>query len=146
MRIVGMVLAASLAAVGNALFAVGQRQSAAIGNPLTSVTLAASVAVLLSVVVAPLFGAPEFLTALRKDWPAVCLSGVGLFLTYLGFNLMYSRYGASSYIVYAVLSVLTTTVVVGGLYFKERFTPYHYAAVACALLTVVLYSVGEAIE
>jgi len=47
------------------------------------------------------------------------LSGVGLFLTYPGFNLLYSRYGASQYVLYAVLSIITTTIIVGIWWLKE---------------------------
>jgi len=143
MSYANLLLAATIAAVGNALFVIGQRYGAGIDHRLTLTTLGASVAVLLSAAIAPLFGAPGYAAALRRSWPAIGLSGIGLFLTYVGFNVMYARYGASSYVVYAVLSVLSTTVVVGGLYFGERFTPYHYAAIVCALLTVVFYALGE---
>jgi drug/metabolite transporter (DMT)-like permease len=142
-RIAGLLLVAAIAAIGNAVFAIGQRQSAGIANRLTIVTLGAGLAVLLAMLTAPLLGTPDYGPALRRSWPAVALSGVGLFLTYLGFNLMYARYGASSYVVYAVLSVLTTSVGVGGFYFGERFTAYHYAAMLSAVVTLVLYSLGE---
>lgn len=110
-----LLLAATIAAVGNALFVIGQRYGAGIDHRLTLTTLGASVAVLLSAAIAPLFGAPGYAAALRRSWPAIGLSGIGLFLTYVGFNVMYARYGASRYVVYAVLSVLSTTLVVGGL-------------------------------
>jgi hypothetical protein len=40
----------------------------------------------------------------QNMWPIV-ISAIGFFLTFIGFYLMYSRVGANSYAVYAVLSI-----------------------------------------
>jgi len=52
---------------------------------------------------APLLGPTNYLSSLKENWIWAIISGLGLFLTCLGFNLLYTRYGASHYILYAVI-------------------------------------------
>ena len=104
---------AEIAAIGNALFALGQKQSSGSGNGLLFVALSAFVAFALAVVCAPLVGPFGAGTLIRDQWRSLLLSGVGLFLTYVGFHLLYSRFGTSPYVVYAALAIITTTVGVG---------------------------------
>jgi len=125
------------------MFALGQRKSAGIENGLLFVGVSALLAVLLALFFAPLVGAFDIGNTLKGNWSAVLLSGLGLFLTYLGFNLLYSRYGASQYVLYAVLSIITTTIVVGMLWLKEPVNVYHKAAIAMAIAAVVLFSIGQ---
>jgi drug/metabolite transporter (DMT)-like permease len=137
------IVFATIAAVGNAMFALGQRKSAGVENGLLFVGVSALVAVLFALLFAPLVGAFDVGHTLKGHWPAVLLSGLGLFLTYLGFNLLYSRYGASQYVLYAVLSIITTTIVVGILWLKEPVNLYHKIAIAMAVAAVVLFSIGQ---
>ena len=69
--------------------------------------------------------------------------GVGFFVTFLGFFLLYSRLGASYYIVYAVLAIITTSIGVGVLVFKEPFNGYHVSALLFAIVSIVLYGIGH---
>jgi drug/metabolite transporter (DMT)-like permease len=137
------ILYATIAAVGNALFALGQRTAAGVENGLLFVGLSAFVAMSGALVCAPLVGAIDVGLTLRAHWKAILGSGLGLFLTYLGFNLLYTRYGASQYALYAVLSILTTTIGVGILWLKEPVTIYHKLAIALAFAAVVLFSIGQ---
>lgn len=135
---------ALLAAVGNALFAMGQRKASAGGHTLVVVALAAAVCVVLTVsAILITGGSGQLVSGLRDNTAWILVSGIGLFLTYLGFNLLYSRFGATSYAYYAVVSIVTTSMVVGVLILKERVNIYHGLAGAAALLTVILYSVGN---
>jgi drug/metabolite transporter (DMT)-like permease len=136
------ILFASIAAAGNGLFAYGQRQSAEVSNGLLFVGASASVACLLALLTSPAVG-PVNLESIRQNWVLVAVSGVGLFLTYLGFNLLYSNFGVSHYVLYAVMSIVTTTVVVGFLLLKEPVNVYHKAAIVAALVTIILFSVGQ---
>jgi len=138
------ILFALIAAIGNAMFAYGQKQSAGSGNGLLFVAASALVAVVLALAAAPLLGRFDPLAPWREGGRAVLIGGAGLFLTYLGFNLLYTRFGATPYALYAVLSILTTTVGVGVLILREPVTPWHLAAVAAALVSVVLFSIGQA--
>jgi drug/metabolite transporter (DMT)-like permease len=134
---------AGIAAVGNALFALGQRQSSGAINGLLFVACSALVAVLLSVAAAPLFGAVDAGSLLRGHWKSALLSGAGLFLTYVGFNLLYARFGASPYVVYAAMSIITTTVIVGFIYLREPLNSFHVLAVLFAAAAIVLFSIGQ---
>ena len=137
------ILYAAIAAVGNALFALGQRKSAGVENGLLFVGLCALVAMACAVATAPLVGPIAVGRTLAGSWRAILLSGVGLYLTYLGFNLLYTRFGASQYVLYAVLSILTTTIGVGMLWLREPVNLYQKLAVALALAAVVLFSLGQ---
>ena len=134
---------ATIAAVGNAMFALGQKKSAGAENGLLFVGLSALIAVLLALFFAPLLGAFNVRNTVKGNWNAVFLSGLGLFLTYLGFNLLYSRYGASQYVLYAVLSIITTTIIVGILWLKEPVNAYQKVAIGMAIAAVVLFSIGK---
>ena len=105
--------------------------------------IAGSICVVLTALIAPLLGETAYYQNIMLNWKWSILSGVGLFLTYLGFNLLYSRYGAANYALYAVISILTTSIVVGAIIFKENFNTYHWLACAAALLAIVLFSLGN---
>lgn len=134
---------ATIAALGNAMFALGQRKSAGVENGLLFVGISALVAVLCALAFAPLVGVLAVRNTLKGNWEAVLLSGGGLFLTYLGFNLLYSRYGASQYALYAVISIITTTIVVGIWWLREPVNMYHKVAIALAIAAVILFSIGQ---
>ena len=137
------IIFATIAAVGNAMFALGQKKSANVENGLLFVGLSAIIAVIFAIIFAPLVGAFEIGNVLKENWKAVLLSGLGLFLTYLGFNLLYSRYGASQYVLYAVISIITTTIIVGMFWLKEPVNIYHKVAIAMAIIAVVFFSIGQ---
>jgi len=137
------VFFAAVAAVGNAMFALGQKKSVGVENGLLFVGLSAVVAVLFALLCAPLVGAVDLGGTLRGNGRAIVLSGLGLFLTYLGFNLLYTRFGASQYALYAVLSILTTTILVGIVWLHEPVSAYQKIAIALAVAAVILFSLGQ---
>ena len=143
MKILLPIVFATIAAVGNAMFALGQKKSAGVENGILFVGLSALVAVLFALFFAPLVGVFDVGNTVKGNWKPVLLSGLGLFLTYLGFNLLYSRYGASQYVLYAVLSIITTTIIVGIFWLKEPVNVYHKVAIAMAIVAVVLFSIGQ---
>lgn len=143
MKMLWPLLFAGVAAVGNALFAAGQKKAAGLNNPFASITLAALFCLVLMFAAAPLFGPANYISCLKTNWAWVAISGAGLFLTYVGFNLLYSHYGTSYYILYAVLSILTTAIIVGAVFFKESFNLYHWLAAAACIVTVVLFTLGN---
>lgn len=146
MQVLGPLLSALLAAVGNGLFAFGQRKSAGVENSFVFITIALCVCVLLCMSTAPFFGPVNYGDTLKRNFTWAALSGVGLYLTYIGFNILYSRYGAASYILYAVLSIVTTSVIVGAWLLREQLNLYHWLAVASALVTVGLFSYGNTLR
>ncbi|MBO2688336.1 EamA family transporter [Shewanella algae] len=145
MNVFGPLAFALIAAFGNAMFAVGQKKAVVLDNTLLFVACSGAVCVLLTVLVAPVFGDSDYIEMLRQNSKWIILSGVGLFLTYLGFNLLYSNYGASNYILYAVISIITTSIFVGALIFKESLNIYHWVACLTAVITIILFSMGNLI-
>jgi drug/metabolite transporter (DMT)-like permease len=142
MKLLLPVLFASIAAIGNAMFALGQRQSGS-ANGLLFVSASAAVACVLGLLCAPLFGPMDAAAMLRGNSRAVLLSGVGLFLTYFGFNLLYLRFGTSSYVLYASISIVTTSVIVGMMWLNEPVNSLRMAAIAMAVGAVILFSLGS---
>ncbi len=146
MQVLGPLLFALLAAIGNGFFAFGQRKSAGVENSFVFITIALVICVALCVVSAPFFGPVNYGATARQNLGWAAMSGAGLFLTYIGFNILYSQYGASSYILYAVLSIVTTSVIVGAWMLREQLNLYHWLAVAAALATVGLFSYGNSLR
>ena len=68
MDVVLPVLFATIAAIGNAVFALGQKQSAGAANGLLFVAASAGLAMLAALVCAPLTGGLNRLTS--QYWPA----------------------------------------------------------------------------
>ncbi len=145
MNMFGPLAFALIAAIGNAMFAAGQKKALEFENPFTFIALAAIICVFLTVLFAPLFGQPNYSEVIKHNGIWAILSGAGLFLTYLGFNLLYLKYGASNYILYAVLSIITTSIIVGVVLFKETFNLYHWLALASSIITIVLFTIGNGI-
>ena len=142
MNVIAPILFSGIAAIGNALFALGQRQSTSPKGGLVFVGGSALIACLLCAIVVPMSRTTNALLIVKYGWKALLLSGFGLFLTYVGFNALYTRFGTTPYLLYASMSILTTTVGVGFLYLREPITTYHIAAILCALAAIVLYSLG----
>ena len=132
-----------IAAIGNALFVLGQKKAVGIDNPFMIIAIAIVVCGLLTVASAPFFGEVNFSQAIKQNGFWGLVSGFGLFLAYLGFNLLYTKFGATYYIVYAVLSIITTTLFVGVLIFHETFNFYHWMATLASIVTIILFAIGS---
>jgi len=96
----------------------------------------------------PLLGV-LFRDGTRGSWPLVrsnlgwiLLAGIGIYALYIGFYVLYSRYGASYYTVYAVASILTTSVFLGCFLLKEKFNIYTGLSVLCALASISFFALG----
>ena len=137
------LLFALIAAVGNALFAFGQKKSVVADQPFIFIISALVVCLALFAITFFFLPKPEISTFIKDNYPWVLISGLGFWLTFIGFYFLYSRYGASHYVVYAVLSIVTTSIIVGIVVFKESFNPYHFLSVITAIMTVVLFTIGQ---
>jgi drug/metabolite transporter (DMT)-like permease len=89
------------------------------------------------------FPLENFKAYLAVNWKAIVITGTGLFITYVGFYLLYSRFGASYYIIYAVMSIITTAIIVGVLVYREPFNVYYLLSVFTAILTIALFFIGQ---
>lgn len=143
MKIILLLLFALIAAIGNALYALAQKRAANFSNGMLFVACAVGIAMLLAWCSALIVSPVDLASLVRLQWKNVLMGGIGLFGVYIGFYLMFTRYGVSSYILYAVLSILTTTVVVGILWLREPINGLRIASIVLATAAVVLYSLSE---
>ena len=137
------LLFASIAALGNALFVYGQRGAGPSANPFLFIFGAVIVCTGLFAIAVLVFRTGDEIAYLASQWKIVLISGVGFFLTFVGFFLLYNNFGATQYTLYAVISILTTSFVVGVLIYKEHFNLYHAAAVVLAIAAIALFTYGN---
>lgn len=145
MKTLLLLLFAFIGALGNAMFAASQKKAIALGNSLAFLVISIFVSFILALIVAPFSGPTKYTTIIKQSSIWVVVGGIGLFLTFLGFNLLYTNFGTSSYMLYAVMSIITTSIIVSVVIFKEAFNIYHWAAFVGAIVTIVLYTIGNSI-
>ncbi len=139
------IIYALIAAFGNALFAYGQKKSTISNNPflfLIFVTLLCGVLLIVAALFFEKAGSKEYV---YKNIIQILISGIGLFITFFGFYFLFTRFGTSYYILYAVFSILTTSIFVGVFLFGEKFNTFHIFSVMSALLAIVLFHLGQTI-
>jgi drug/metabolite transporter (DMT)-like permease len=136
-------LFALLAAVGNALFVYGQRGSQPSDNPFFFLLVTLTVCISLIVISTMASKAPLESTYLVTNLKFIVISGVGFYITFIGFYWLYSQHGATNYIVYALLSILTTSIGVGLVIFREPFNRYHVISGLLAVAAIVVYGIGQ---
>ena len=140
------LLFAGIAAIGNGLFVYGQRGSGQPGNPFLFILGAVSVCTVLFLGAACVFRTAGDVSYVVANARNITLSGVGFFITFVGFFLLYTQFGASHYILYAVLSILTTSIGVGVLLYREPFNVYHTLAMLLAMAAIAFFSYGQHIS
>lgn len=140
-----LFLFALTAAVGNACFAAGQRKAETGINSLLFIGLSAAVCLILTTLFLLIFNRDSLSigSTIQSNWPQILLSGAGLFLTYLGFNLLYRNFGTGGYVYYAVLSIITTSVIVGIVIFGEKMNGYHITSIVLSIAAIVLFTAGN---
>ena len=134
---------AGIAALGNAIFVYGQRSAAVSPNPYLYMTGAIFVCLIMFVSATLISSSGERSSYLTNNLIPIIIGGIGFFITFVGFYLMYSRVGANSYMVYASLSILTTSVGVGMIIFREPFNQYHVLSVLFAVVAVCFFGYGQ---
>jgi drug/metabolite transporter (DMT)-like permease len=134
---------AFIAALGNVFFVFVNRKVEGASNPFlfSAGTMAVSLAIF---GVLFLFfgtrGAAEY-TARNGGWMA--LSGLGIFLTFFGFYLLYSRYDTSYYALFAVTALILTVVVLGAWILREGLNFYGILSVAAAVVSIVFFALSK---
>ncbi|MCJ7703467.1 MAG: EamA family transporter [Anaerolineales bacterium] len=139
-------LFAGIAAIGNAFFVYGQKKAAVSNNPFIFTAGAVFICTLAFIAAGFLFRGPGDLGYLSKNWSSILISGIGFFITFLGFYLLYSRFGAVYYALYAALSIITTSLGVGVLVYKEPINIYQICALILSILAITLFSYGQSIQ
>ncbi|MBM08705.1 MAG: transporter [Magnetovibrio sp.] len=138
------LLFASLAAIGNAIMVYGQRATASTSNPFFFIFIAIVVCGILFGISTLAFRNGNESAYFSANWQMMAISGFGFFLTFVGFFLLFNNFGATQYTLYAVISIITTTLCVGVLIFKEDFNFYHATALIIAIIAIALFTYGNA--
>jgi drug/metabolite transporter (DMT)-like permease len=141
--IAGPFFFAFLAAVGNSLYVYSQRKTSVGANPFLFSTLFLTVCVVLCLGSYFVLGTRGSLPLIKSNAGWVLLGGFGIYILYIGFYVLYSKYGASYYTLYAMASVLTTSVVVGCFLFRERFNLYSGLSIVCALASILFFGLSR---
>jgi len=134
---------ALMAACGNALFVYGQRAAGHSANPFLYMAGAVSTGLVLFVLAALAWQSDGNAAYLAANALSIGLGGAGFFVTFFGFYLLYSNFGASQYALYATLSILTTSLGVGVLIFREQLNAYQIVAMLVAVLSIALWTYGR---
>jgi len=137
------LLFATLAAIGNALFVFGQRGATPPANPFLFVLGAVAVCTVMFAAAAVFFRTDGDVAYFNGHWKWMLIGGLGFFLTFVGFFLLYTNFGASQYTLYAVISILTTSLGVGVLVYREHFNVYHAGAMVLAIAAIALFTYGN---
>ena len=66
-----------------------------------------------------------------------------MFMTFLGFYLLYSRFDTSYYALFAVTSVLMTTIILGIFILKEGVNFYGVISIAAAVVSIVFFGLSK---
>jgi drug/metabolite transporter (DMT)-like permease len=142
-RLIFAVMPALGAAIGNALFVYGQKRSEIVENPFLFLLCTLTVCTSLFACTIGFFPKVSVGDYLSKNYAWIVLSGIGFYMTFIGFYVLYTRYGASYYVLYAVLSIITTSIIVGVILFKERINMYYGLTILSALITIVLFAIAQ---
>jgi drug/metabolite transporter (DMT)-like permease len=137
------LLFATLAAFGNALYVYGQRGVTPPANPFLFVWGAIATCLILLSIAALFYRSNTEIAYISNNLGMIAISGLGFFLTFVGFFLLYTSYGASQYTLYAVISILTTSLGVGVLIYREDFNIYKIAAMLLAMAAIALFTYGN---
>lgn len=137
------LLLATFAAIGNALFVYGQRSAPPSENPFLFMAAAIFVCSSLFLAIALAFRSTGDIYYFNQNLIHIFLSGIGLFITFVGFYFLYSRYGANQYTLFAVISIITTSIGVGVLIFKEPFNMSHGISLLCTFGAIGFFAHGQ---
>ena len=140
------IIFATIAAVGNAIFAYGQRGTQEAKNPFIFILGAVVICSILFFISTLFFNTEQNISYLTTNWKYIIISGIGFFITFFGFYLLYTGFGASMYIIYAVISIITTSIGVGVLCYKEPFNIFHFLALVFSIVTIAFYCYGQHIS
>jgi len=136
---------AFMAACGNALFVYSQRASTPSANPFLFTLGSTASGVVLLLLATLAWQSSGNISYLAANILNIGFGGLGFFATYLGFYLLFSGYGASQYALYATLAILTTSVGVGVVVFREPLNFYQAVAMILAVASIVLWTYGRSL-
>lgn len=143
----GLLFYAIVAALGNAAFVYAQKRALPIQSLFFFIGVSVFVCCICNLVVgfatgSNAHGIPQVFTNCRElSW--AIFGGVALFVTYFGMNNLFARYGAMTYALYAVISIFSTSILVGVVMLREKMNLYHILGTLCTIAAVILFTLGN---
>lgn len=134
---------ALFAALGNVFFVLGSRKSGPSSNPLTFTAGAMTVSLTLFLAGWLLFGPRGSGEFIRRSGGWMALSGLGMFMTFLGFYLLYSRFGTSYYTLFVVTSMILTTLVLSLWILREGINTYGVLSIIAAIVSIAFFGLSK---
>ncbi|MFA8449224.1 MAG: EamA family transporter [Bacteroidales bacterium] len=137
------ILFALVAAIGNGIYAWGVKKVEPSSNPFLFVSWVLLTSTIISFIIAFSFDRNEYYSYFITNKWWIIIAAVGFTITQIGFYLLFQNFGTSQYVLYAVFSILTTSIVVGIFIYHENFNLYHFFAIVTAIATIVLFVLGN---
>ncbi|MBX7174501.1 MAG: DMT family transporter [Pyrinomonadaceae bacterium] len=138
-------LLALTAAIGNALYAFGQKKAVPHENPFVFGVFSLFFGSVLLSVVTLFFNTNNVGNYFVENFKWFMVSGLGYVLLNIGLYFLYRNFGASYYSLYAVLSIITTSILLATIIFKEQMNFYFWISLIFAGLTIFFFLKGQTI-
>lgn len=135
---------ALIAAIGNAVVTLGQKKATAYEHPFLFGAFSLLFASLVLFGISLFFSARNAAAYIAANIPWFMTTGSGLVLLNIFLYLLYREYGAAYYTLYAMLAIVTTSIVLAAWVFKESMNVYYWISLGMAALTIVFFLKGKA--
>lgn len=134
---------ALIAAIGNALYALGQKKAVTHENPFLFGVFSLFAGAILLAGVSAFFNKQGLNTYIANNIGWFIVSGSGYLLLNIGLYFLYRNFGASYYLLYAILSIITTSILLAILVFGEKINFYFGCSLIFAVLTIFFFLKGH---
>lgn len=131
------------AAIGNALYALGQKKAVTHENPFLFGVCSLAIGSGLLAVIAMFFDRRNIGSYIAGNIRWFAISGFGYVLLNIGLYFLYRNFGASYYLLYAVLSIITTSILLATIVFSEEMNFYYWISLGFAGLTMYFFFKGK---
>lgn len=131
------------AAIGNALYAFGQKKAGSHENPFVFGVFSLLIGSVLLSFVSLFFATNNVGRYFVDNFQWFTISGLGYVLLNIGLYFLYRNFGASHYSLYAILSILTTSILLATIVFNEKLNAYYWISICFAGLTIFFFLKGQ---
>lgn len=139
-------LIALIAAIGNALVTLGQKKAGAFQNPFAFGSFSLLIAAIILFSISFLYPTKGLLHYFTINFKWLIISGIGLVMLNIFLYLLYRNHGASYYTLYAILAIITTSILLSVFVFGEKMNVYYYISFVFATLTILMFMKGKMIN
>jgi drug/metabolite transporter (DMT)-like permease len=134
---------ALFAALGNVFFVLGSRKADEAPNPMLFTLAAMAVSLTLFALAYFILGTRGTGDFMRRNIGWTSLAGLGMFMTFFGFYLLYSRFDTSYYSLFVVTSMLLTTLVLGVWILREPLNIYGVISLIAAVVSIAFFALSK---